>query len=67
MLNYDAIIFDLDGTLTESAPGIRKSAAYAIKKAGRPIPDDKTLTEFVGPPLYDSFRNICGMSACFFM
>ncbi|MBR4236044.1 MAG: dTMP kinase [Clostridia bacterium] len=62
MLNFDTVIFDLDGTITESAPGITKSAAYAIEKAGYAVPDESTLTEFVGPPLYDSFRNICGMT-----
>ena len=39
MLKYDAVIFDLDGTLTDSQPGIFACAEYALKKMGLPVPD----------------------------
>jgi phosphoglycolate phosphatase len=55
------VLFDLDGTLTESAPGITRSIAYAIEGAGLPPLDDATLLRFVGPPLFDSFRDIAGL------
>ena len=31
---YEAILFDLDGTLTDSGPGITKSVAYALERMG---------------------------------
>ena len=61
-MRYDTVIFDLDGTITESAPGIMRSAAYALEKMGRPIPGEDTLRRFVGPPLVDSFIRYCGLT-----
>ncbi|MBR6186680.1 MAG: dTMP kinase [Clostridia bacterium] len=62
MLTYDAVIFDLDGTLTDSRPGIFASAEYALKKLGKPVPPENVLQRFLGPPLADSFIRYCGMS-----
>ena len=42
---YQTIFFDLDGTLTESAPGITRSVAYALKKWGIEVEDLRTLAE----------------------
>ncbi len=61
-MNYDAIIFDLDGTITESAPGIMKSAAYALEKMNKPVPGEDVLRKFVGPPLHKSFMDFCSLS-----
>ena len=58
---YDAVIFDLDGTLTDSGEGIFNCARYALEKMGRPIPDAGTLRKFIGPPLAESFMNYCDM------
>lgn len=58
---YDAVIFDLDGTLTNSEKGITACAAYALKKMGRPVPPPDTLRRFIGPPLSESFARYCGM------
>ncbi|MGH8891597.1 MAG: HAD hydrolase-like protein [Acidothermaceae bacterium] len=60
-MHPDVVLFDLDGTLTESAPGITRSIAYAIDAAGLAPLDDATLLRFVGPPLFDSFRDIAGL------
>ena len=49
------IMFDLDGTLTDSGEGIINSAAYALERFGLPVPDRKTMRQFVGPPLRDTF------------
>ncbi len=56
----DPILFDLDGTLTESGPGIISSVRYALSKMGQPTLDDDALGRFIGPPLLDSFRDVCG-------
>lgn len=53
---YDYIFWDLDGTLTDSAPGITKGAAYALKHFGIEVEDLSTLRKFVGPTLSYSFR-----------
>ena len=62
MLPYDVIIFDLDGTLTDSQLGIKRCTCYALEKMGLPIPDDVTLRRFMGPPLAESFMRYCGMT-----
>lgn len=52
-----AIIFDLDGTLTDSGEGIINCAEYALRHFQLPIPDRETMRVFVGPPLRDTFAN----------
>lgn len=61
-MQYDAVIFDLDGTLTDSGRGIVECTRYALQKAGRPVPSDDILQLFLGPPLADSFMRYCGMN-----
>ena len=60
--NYDLILFDLDGTLTDSGEGITKSVQYALSKLGIEEPDLENLRRFIGPPLIDSFENYYGFS-----
>ena len=55
------VIFDLDGTLTQSEEGIWNGVRYAAKKLGFPEPDAATLRKFIGPPLGYSFREFMGM------
>ena len=61
LIRYDAVIFDLDGTLTDSQPGIFACTEYALKKMGLPVPPEDTLRRFLGPPLAESFMRYCGM------
>ena len=49
------ILFDLDGTLTDSGEGIINCVIYALEKFGLPIPERESLRYFVGPPLHQSF------------
>lgn len=51
-----SILFDLDGTLTDSGEGIINCAAPALEHFGIPIPQRDALRVFVGPPLHDTFR-----------
>ena len=51
-----SILFDLDGTLTDSGEGIMNCAALALERLGTPIPPRDALRVFVGPPLHDTFR-----------
>ena len=50
-----AILFDLDGTLTDSGEGIMNCAKLALEHYGLPIPTEAELRTFVGPPLHESF------------
>ena len=59
---YQYILFDLDGTLTDSKEGIVKCLQYAIGRLGDPVPDEEALIKFIGPPLLDSFVEYCGYS-----
>ena len=49
------ILFDLDGTLTDSGDGIINCAILALQHFGLPIPDREEMRSFVGPPLHESF------------
>lgn len=60
MKNYDVILFDLDGTLTDSSPGIINSIVYALKKYGISVEDTAELRKFLGPPLHESFKAFYG-------
>ncbi len=62
MSKYDYILFDLDGTLTDSGPGIMNGFEYALGKMGIEVPDRSSLRKFVGPPLGDSFEKTLGFS-----
>lgn len=57
---YRYILFDLDGTLTDSKEGIVNCLKYAFEKLGDPIPPDEKLLRFIGPPLLMSFQEFCG-------
>ena len=57
---FDTILFDLDGTLTDSAEGIINSVKYAFAKMGIQQPDNNTLQKFIGPPLSASFKEYFG-------
>jgi phosphoglycolate phosphatase len=55
------VLFDLDGTLTESAPGIVNSIAHALDAVGAPPLTQDALLRFIGPPLIGSLRDIAGL------
>ena len=61
-MRYETIYFDLDGTLTDSSPGITNSVAYALTRMGRPVPSRPSLNRYIGPPLWDSFRRYEAMT-----
>lgn len=60
-MKYKHIIFDLDGTLTDSGPGIRNAVRHALKKYGIEENDKSKLNRFIGPPLHDSFTRFYGI------
>ena len=54
MENIKYVLFDLDGTLTDSEEGITNSARYALKKMN--VEPKGDLRYFIGPPLYETFK-----------
>ena len=59
---YNYILFDLDGTLTNSELGITKCVQHALKKFGIEVEDRTMLRPFIGPPLGESFRVYYGLT-----
>ena len=62
MKQYDVILFDLDGTLTNSELGITTCVQHALRHFGIEVEDRRTLRHFIGPPLLDSFMKHYNMS-----
>ena len=58
---YLYVLFDLDGTVSRSAEGIRASLEYAVKELGVEMPDLSDYTRYIGPPLIDTFKNLVGL------
>jgi phosphoglycolate phosphatase len=56
-MNGKHILFDLDGTLTDSGEGIINCASLALAHFGIPVPDRQTMRAFVGPPLSETFES----------
>ena len=55
-MKQKAVLFDLDGTLTDSGEGIINSAQYAFQQMGYPVPPREEMGVFVGPPLWGTFE-----------
>ncbi len=62
MMKQKFIIFDLDGTLTDSSEGITNCIEYALCKMGINVPDKKALYKYIGPPLIPAFIEDYGMT-----
>jgi phosphoglycolate phosphatase len=54
------ILFDLDGTLTDSEEGVTRSIQYALKRLKKPAPEPEDLQWCIGPPLIESFKSLLG-------
>lgn len=57
---YETIIFDLDGTVIDSGPGVTHAVQFSLAKMGITVEDASSLKHFIGPPLYDSFQRYYG-------
>jgi phosphoglycolate phosphatase len=55
------VLFDLDGTLVDSSPGIFSSVRHAARELGLPAPTSAQLRAMVGPPLQDGFALVLGV------
>lgn len=61
MGGYDTVFFDLDGTITDSKPGILKCIRHALDAKGVPYTEEQ-LDQMVGPPFRVSMREILGVT-----
>jgi len=57
---WSAVLFDLDGTIVDSAADITSSLAHMFTELGLDVPSDEVLRSYVGPPLLDSLRLTAG-------
>ena len=62
-MNFENILFDLDGTIVNSEKGITGCVSYALGKFGIAETDRAALRRFIGPPLSDSFMRFYGFDA----
>ncbi len=60
-MSWDVVLFDLDGTLTDSGLGVGNGVLYALEKMGFAKPNDAELRKYLGPPLWTSFSDFAGM------
>jgi phosphoglycolate phosphatase len=59
MKSYKAVLFDLDGTLIDTSKGVIHCIGLTIEKLNLPKLSMEDTLKFIGPPLQDSFRDIC--------
>lgn len=62
MKKYKVLLFDLDGTLTDSEEGILNCVRYGLESYGFDIPGYEVLRSFIGPPLMVSYTEFCGLN-----
>ena len=62
MIRYKTVLFDLDGTITDSGTGIMNAIRYAVRKYGLAEPEEAVLRSFIGPPLKEQFRKVFSLS-----
>ncbi|HEY9499079.1 MAG TPA: HAD hydrolase-like protein [Terrimesophilobacter sp.] len=60
--DWTCVLFDLDGTLADSAPGITATLGLMFQELGMPVPAPAELLKYVGPPILDAFHDFAGMS-----
>ncbi|HEX3027440.1 MAG TPA: HAD hydrolase-like protein [Clostridia bacterium] len=61
MSNYEIVLFDVDGTLLDTKPGILRCVKKALTGLGIPIPPESKLNLFMGPPIKYCFTDVCGL------
>ena len=59
MSRYDIALFDLDGTISESAEGIKYCIKLTLDEMGKPHPDLSDYSKYIGPPLVKTFQKLC--------
>lgn len=55
-MNYNVILFDLDGTLLDTGEGIVRALKQTLEEFQIPPQTEKVLRQFVGPPLHATLK-----------
>ncbi len=59
---FKYVLFDLDGTLTDSARGIKNCIKYSCERMNLTIPSEEVLDTFLGPPLAEKYAEVFNLS-----
>ncbi len=59
---YKVVMFDLDGTITDSAKGVRSCIEKAMNELKKDSPSLDDVSKYVGPPLLTTFKKLCKLS-----
>ena len=59
---FDVVLFDLDGTLTDSGLGVANGVLHALTAMGIEHPEQDELRKYLGPPLWTSFSDFAGVA-----
>lgn len=59
---YSCVLWDVDGTIADATPGIFPRLLEVFASFGLPAPDAAELPRWVGPPMYESFQTLAGLS-----
>lgn len=62
MSAFDVILFDFDGTVADTSPGIKEGLRHTFEINNMPVMSDDEMDCFIGPPLDDSFVKYCSVS-----
>lgn len=59
---YEVVMFDLDGTISDSAKGVADCITAVMQDLKKPVPDLSDVSKYVGPPLVTTFEKLCKLS-----
>ncbi|PTN04811.1 HAD hydrolase-like protein [Mangrovibacterium marinum] len=62
MANFSHLIFDLDGTLVDSKPGLLNALRFVLGEMGLDLPAEELIDSLIGPPVQQGMRNILGFN-----
>lgn len=60
-MDHDLILFDFDGTISDSGPSLVNCYRLAIEELGLPRTEDAVMRSFIGPPLALTFSEHFGL------
>lgn len=60
-MRYSNILFDFDGTLFDTSPGILRCIAHALTEGGYAVGTEREMKRFIGPPVLEALQEFYGM------
>lgn len=60
---YSCVLWDVDGTIADATPGIFPRLLEVLASFGLAAPDPGSMPRWVGPPMFESFQTLAGLSA----